>query len=134
MCDCNHELVDHFTKYCNEQAHMMRQLVNNLRRSIPTYVVHERQWLSSSATQITLLPQSQNLELIQSLIVYTTSAATLVLGPERSIPLPAMTTPLFLTNISIMLNSNDQRILTQATPGAMALELMGIEIPDRGPF
>ncbi len=135
MCDCQqNELVSELKRYCDEQTRLHRDMMNMIRRSIPSYVVRERQWLSSNGTQITLQPQSHNLELITSMIIYCTSTSVLQLGPERTWPLAAMTTPLLITNIGIMLNENDQRILTQVTPGAMALELMGTEMADRGPF
>lgn len=132
MCDC-HEIVPQLQKICDQQIALNNELKSALRRSIPIYLTRERSW-QTNATQIILTPQSHNLELVTAMLVQISApgGGTLQLGPDRLITLQQG----FFTyyGLSLLLNENDPRILTQGTPGAMALEFYGQELVDRGPF
>jgi hypothetical protein len=107
----------------------LQSLIDTLRRSIPSYV-DERAYFASG-TLINLTPQSNNLELITSMIITVTSAGVLTLN-DRVLNFTAGN--YVYSNLGILLRLEDIRTLSQATPGVMSLELMGIELPDKGPF
>lgn len=115
--------------------HMMRMeaLVKKLQRDIPVYV--EEYLYAQGATTLTVQPQSQNLELITNVFAVVTAAggATLTIG-DRTIPLPQGNTLLPLGRYGLLLNNGDTRTITQTAAGLLGLELIGIELPDKGVF
>lgn len=125
----------------NMLAHHMQQLesmVKKLQRDIPIFV--DEYLYMQNATTLTLLPQSQNLELITCIFAVVSAAggATLTLGgatkTQRIIPLPQGNTLLRLGENGMLLNNGDTRQIVQGTAGALGLELFGLELPDKGAF
>jgi hypothetical protein len=111
------------------QTSKMQQLIDALRRSIPSYV-DERNFAVNSST-LTMNPQTTNLTLITALIVGASSNATLTLGNRTYFFGPTTTV---WSSIGILVRFENEITLTQETPGFLSLELMGIELPDKGPF
>lgn len=120
--------------------HMARleQMVKKMQRDIPLYV-DEYLYMQNSTT-LTLLPQSQNLELITCVLVVVTASGggTLTLGGHtgatRTIPLAQGNTLFQLPNNGMLLNNTDLRQVTQGSAGLLGLELFGVELPDKGVF
>lgn len=130
MCNTDMTPLTHILATHTEQ---LNNLMAGLRHSIPVYV-NERQWPQSGATTIVLIPQSHNLEIITKAIIYITAptGGTLQIGVDRVIPLPQGLT--IWDNLVWQLKETDTRQLVQNTAGAMGLELMGLELVDKGPF
>lgn len=120
--------------------HMARleQMVKKMQRDIPIYV--DEYLYMQNATTLTLLPQSQNLELITCVLVVVTASGggTLTLGGHtgatRTIPLAQGNSIFQLPNNGMLLNNTDVRQVTQGTAGLLGLELFGVELPDKGVF
>lgn len=118
--------VQMLTLASGSQTKMMRQLVREFNAYVDEY-----QYLPTSASLV-LQPQSRNLERITCLIaIVSSTGGQLTLG-TRVIPLPIGVT--VWSNVSFLLKYEDPRIIAQSTSGVLALELMGIEIPEKGPF
>ncbi len=119
-------------------AHMQRleQTIKSMQRIIPIYVDEYLYMQNSTALQLT--PQSQNLELVTAIIAIVTApgGGTLTLGGSlgtvRTIPLPQGNTIMQLPGNGMLLNNGDQRKIVQGTAGILGLELLGIELPDKG--
>ena len=122
------------------QQHMQRleHMIKKMQRDIPIYV--DEYLYMQNASTLNLLPQSQNLEMITSVLAVVTASggATLTLGGSlntvRTIPLPQGNTLFQLPGNGMILNNGDKRSLVQGTAGLLGLELFGIEIPDKGVF
>lgn len=120
-----------FTGLVDQHIKQLDQLSKKLKTEMVASV--DESLYAQNATSITLQPQSYNLEEIHSLIAVVSQpgGATLVLG-ARSFPLPQGTT--FWYGLKFRITHADPRTLTATTAGTMSLELMGIEVPDKGPF
>lgn len=123
------------------QQHMQRleHMIKSMQRDIPK-IVDEYLYMQN-ATTLTLLPQSQNMEMITGIFVVVTApgGGTLTLPGRygnRVIPVNQGNTffPVGTDNNGLLLNNGDARTLTQGTAGILGLELFGIEIPDKGTF
>ncbi len=114
------------------QAHAGRQTqwIQSLINQVPKYV--DEKSYQASASTITLQPQSQNLERITAMIAYVSSTGAVLQVGTRYFPLPIGVT--YWNNLTWMLDSTDIRSLTQSAQGQLSLELMGEEIPTKGPF
>lgn len=127
--------TERLAKMLAEHMYRLEQMVKKLQRDIPIFV--DEYLYMQNSTSLTLLPQSQNMELITGIFAIVTAATggTLTLDGRygtRTIPLPQGNTFLTLSGNGMVLNNGDRRILTQTTAGALALELFGVEIPDKG--
>jgi hypothetical protein len=129
MCTtCHHEL--------NTLLHQHIKGIEDLKKQLLTKMVvsvDEFYYATANQTSVTLQPQSYNLEEIHTLIAYVGQAggATLTLG-ARTWPLAQGTT--FWYGLKLRITNSDVRTLVATTAGQMSLELMGIEVPDKGPF
>ena len=123
-------LADHMAK--------LEHMVKKMQRDIPIYV--DEYLYMQNATTLTLLPQSQNLELITCVLVVVTASGggTLTLGGHtgatRTIPLAQGNSIFQLPNNGMLLNNTDVRQVVQGSAGLLGLELFGIELPDKGVF
>lgn len=134
--------VDLDTKYLTQmlQQHMyqLECMVKKLQRDIPVYV--DEYLYAQNSTLLTLLPQSQNLELITCVLAVVTAAGggTLTVGGHtggtRTIPLPQGNSIFMLGEKGMLLNNTDLRQLSQSTAGLLGLEMFGLEMPDKGVF
>lgn len=116
---------------------ILQQLLQEVKSTTALYVQEQRKKRKQLAREYAVIlndltcsvvPQSHNAVLVRSILIYCSSGpASLQLG-RRLIPLAAGLTP--LTNIEMVLQADDQRLLTQPLAGPMFLELMGEEIPD----
>ena len=128
--------TNHLAKMLAEHMYKLEQMIKKVQRDIPIYV--DEYLYMQNATSLTLLPQSQNLELITAIfaVVSAPGGATLTLGGSlgtvRTIPLPQGNSMLQLPNNGMLLNNGDKRQLVQGTAGLLGLELFGIELPDKG--
>ena len=113
---------------CHLEA-MTKQLKEYLRLQLPAFV-DEKQYIvaPSLETSITLTPQVSGIIRVGTIIAYAVNASTLILG-DRVIPLPAGAN--IIRDTGILLYRRDKRQLTQSPAGAMSLEIMGVEIPER---
>lgn len=123
--------------------HMLRleHMIKSMQRDIPK-IVDEYLYMQN-ATTLTLLPQSQNLQMITGIFAVVTASGggTLTLGPQgggknRIIPLPQGNSFIAVGTATngMLLNNFDTRLLTQTSAGALGLELFGVELPDKGVF
>lgn len=126
-----HMLKEHMTK--------LEHMIKSMQRDIPK-IVDEYLYMSN-ATTLTLLPQSQNLEMITGIFAVVTAAGggTLTLPGRygiRTIPLNQGNTFLAVgtDNNGMVLNNGDSRTLVQNSAGILGLELFGVELPDKGFF
>lgn len=126
----------HLAKMLAEHMAKLEQMIKKSQRDIPVYV--DEHLFSSTATLLTVLPQSQNLECITCILaqVSAPTGATLTLGGStsqaRTITLPQGNSLFYFGHQGMLLNNGDTRQITQATAGALGLELLGFEIPDKG--
>lgn len=124
---------DQLLKTLQQRLYQLESTIKKLQRDIPIFV-DESLYMQNSAT-LTLLPQSQNLELITTIIAIVTSAggATLTLG-RRTFPLGQGNLVIQLPGNGMLLNNGDTRQLVQSSAGLLGLELLGVELPDKGVF
>lgn len=121
----------HLESMLNDHMSRLEHMIKKMQRDIPVYV-DERLYMQN-ATTLTLLPQSQNLELITGLLAVVTASggATLTLG-DRTIPLAQGNTFFNLAGNGFLLNNGSTRQIVQTVAGELGLELFGIELPDKG--
>ena len=129
----------HLARLLHEHMTRLEHMIKSMQRDIPK-VVDEYLYMAN-ATTLTLLPQSQNLEMITGVLAIVTAAGggTLTLPGRygnRVIPLNQGNTFLAVgtENNGLLLNNGDTRTLTQGTAGLLGLELFGVELPDKGVF
>ena len=119
-----------------EHMYKLEQIIKKMQRDIPIYV--DEYLFSQNATQLTVQPQSQNLECITALFATCGAAtgATLTLGGSlgqtRTITLPQGNSYFYFGPHGMLLNNGDIRQITQATANTLGLELLGFEVPDKG--
>jgi hypothetical protein len=122
-------MIDHMSR--------MEHMIKKMQRDIP--VIVDEYLYMQNATSLILQPQSQNLELITGILAIVTSAGggTLLLG-RRIIPLPQGNTFLSVgvdkEGGGMLLINTDLRQITQNNAGILALEMFGVELPDKGAF
>jgi len=103
----------------------LRDLIRQQSRSIPKYVDEYNQSPNSQSCEVN--PQSNNLELITSILVVATVAPILQLA-DQFYPLAAGLT--VISSITLLLRPSEIRKVTTAAPStALALRLMGEELP-----
>ena len=131
--------IDTDRLYTALQEHLYKLdcIIKKLQRDIPIFV--DEYLYMQNSTDLVLLPQSQNLEMITGVFAVVTASGggTLTLGGRygtRTIPLPQGNTFMSLSGNGMLLNNGDKRELTQGTAGALGLELFGVELPDKGVF
>lgn len=131
--------VAHIMQHIETYTQRVEKLIQHLQLSIPKYV--DEYLYGQGLTTLTVNPQSQNLEMILSIIavVSTPAGGTLTLGSggigtPRTIPLPMGVTTFNFTGSGMLLTNNDLRQITQANAGTIGLELLGVELVDKGVF
>lgn len=128
----------HLAQMLQQHMYQLECMIKKLQRDIPIFV--DEYLYMQNSTNLILLPQSQNLEMITTILAVVTASggATLTLGGSlntvRTIPLPQGNTIFQLPGNGMILNNGDQRKLVQGTAGALGLELLGVELPDKGVF
>lgn len=126
---------EHLSRMLHEHMSRLEHMIKKSQREIPV-IVDEYLYMQNSVS-LTLLPQSQNLEMITGVFVVCTAAGggTLTLG-RRTIPLNQGNTflPLGTDNNGMILNNGDARTLIQNSAGLLGLELFGVEMPDKGAY
>lgn len=131
-----HVDTERLAKMLAEHMYKLEQMIKKIQRDIPIFV--DEYLYMQNATTLNLLPQSQNLEMITTVIavVSASGGATLTLGGSlntvRTIPLPQGNTIFQLPGNGMMLNNGDKRQITQTSAGLLGLELLGVELPDKG--
>lgn len=121
-----------------QHMHTLESMIKKMQRDIPVYV--DEYLYSQNSTTLTLLPQSQNLELITCVIAVVTASGggTLTIGGHtggtRTIPLPQGNSIFMMGEKGMLLNNTDLRQVTQGTAGLLGLEMFGIELPDKAVF
>lgn len=123
------ETLNRIERVLSAHTSKLQQLIDTLRRSIPSYV-DDRLYIASG-TLVSFPPRTTNLRLITCMIISCTSAAVLTID-DRVWTFAAGT--FVWADIALLVRFEDNVSFTQATPGAMSLEMMGIELPDKGPF
>jgi hypothetical protein len=130
---------EHLTRMLHDHMAKIEHMIKKMQRDIP--VIVDEYLYMQNATSLSLLPQSQNLEMITGIFVVCTAAGggTLTLPGRyglRTIPINQGNTflPVGTDNNGLILNNGDARTLTQGTAGLLGLELFGVEIPDKGVF
>jgi len=102
----------------------MRRIAEDRSRPVDEYIAQTL--TAASVTALQVPPQFEIPERIESvLITGPTGACSLQLGDRNwalTIPVSGV---LLISPVSLLLNRNDNRILSSATPGAYFLELMG---------
>ncbi len=133
-----HVDMEHLIRMLNDHMHKLENMIKKMQRDIPVFV--DEYLYMQNATSLSLLPQSQNLELITGIlaVVSAPGGATLTLGQggrARTIPLPQGNTFLAIGDThGMLLNNGDTRQVVQGTAGLLGLELFGLELPDKGVF
>jgi hypothetical protein len=121
-------LAERVNHLCSQQE----SLIKGLQRSIPKYV--DERLYAQNATSINVLPQSNNLELITTILVSISAAGggQLVIA-DRIINFPQGNTTLTVQGgAGFILRDTDTRVLTQGTAGLLGLEMFGIELANSG--
>ena len=130
-----HVDLDYLQKMMIDHMCKIEQMIKKMQRDIPP-IVDEYLYMQN-ATSLILQPQSQNLEMITGIfaIVSAAGGGTLQLG-RRIIPLAQGNNflPVGTDNDGMLLINTDLRQITQNQSGLLALELFGVEMPDKGAF
>lgn len=128
--------TNHLARMLAEHMARLEQMIKKVQRDIPVFV--DEYLYMQNATTLSVLPQSQNLELITAVLAVVTApgGATLTLGGSlgtvRTIPLVQGNTLFQLPGHGMLLNNGDARKIVQGTAGLLGLELFGAELPDKG--
>lgn len=133
MCTDGHicNSMDNLSNKIEDYAHAIQSynsaLMRQFQRLVPAFI--DEQDYRSSDTTIVLHAETNNLEIINCLIVVLSFQGTLTVG-KRVFTLPAGLTK--WEGLGWKVQASDSRTLTQGTAGAMGLELMGINVGDTG--
>lgn len=128
----------HLEKMLAQHMYNLECMVKKMQRDIPVFV--DEYLYAQNSALLTLMPQSQNLELITCVLAVVTASGggTLTIGGHtggtRTIPLPQGNSIFMLGEKGMLLNNTDLRQLSQGTAGLLGLEMFGVEVPDKGVF
>lgn len=139
MCETCHQTLTELSqhqevtnKVLASLVEVNRALLMHQRAQVPKLLQNARQYLSSATSlQMNWHMQTQQLLNVTSMIVTATSPGTLQIN-ERTWSFNGQSIIVLGTMNGLVVRPEDYILLTQTTAGALGLEFLGEELPDRG--